>query len=187
VHLKKDYQYIVEKINKRNGKLTLRNRDFHTTISPSKVEDINIFFEKELSLSIGDKIQLTKNSFGRNNRETFRVSEINESKIVLGNNEIYLDRRDAHHIDHAIVQSTYGSQGQTANRVLLLAEASVSKKTWYVAISRAKRVVEVVTDNVIKLKERIQKSQKKLNVYDVSSPTVINHRTKRDKGFEVEL
>jgi ATP-dependent exoDNAse (exonuclease V) alpha subunit len=187
--LKKDYQYTVEKINKKTGQVTLRNRDFYTTISPMKVSKFSIYREDKLDISGGDILNWTKNNNGKINREQVSVKKIENNLIYLNETKEPINLQSKHYLDHAIVQTTYGSQGQTADNIIFMAESNVSSETWYVAISRAKNKAIIVTDNLDKLSKRVLLKQQKFNALDFDVDTLNKKKdiTKVDNSFEVSL
>ena len=66
------------------------------------------------------------------------------------------------HWDHAWAVTAHGAQGQTRGRALVHIDTAekdlVGYENWYVAISRAKRELEVLTDDVDRLPVVIQRS-----------------------------
>lgn len=134
-------------------------------------KNIPSIFKKELiSVSKGDVLEWRRNHEGRINREKVTVTHIEkDGEVVLKNlegKEYKVSKKDRHHLDYGLVSTTYSSQGETKNRVIALMDSSSSKQSWYVAISRAKQKVDIITDDIKKLTNRVIVNKQQENVLD---------------------
>ena len=77
-----------------------------------------------------------------------------------------IDLSGNQYIDYAWVSTTYSSQGKTAERVLALLGETTNREAFYVAISRAKRVLTLYTTSQADLVRLAQVSRAKENVSD---------------------
>ncbi|MGK7938139.1 MAG: hypothetical protein AB4206_20430 [Xenococcaceae cyanobacterium] len=89
-------------------------------------------------------------------------------------------------LDHALVSTTYSSQGKTANRVLVSAtsDQTLSKESFYVAASRAKYNLNIYAQDKKQLLEKAIISQAKQNPLEVLGNLDIkseDHKEIRDK------
>jgi len=165
--LKKSNQYTVEKINYRTGKILLKNDDFYTTFDPKKFNDVRVYKQKEMAVSVGESIQMTANYFGLQNRQELEIKKIEDGKIFFkDNNQVLNFKKNSQFIDYSEVKSTYSTQGKTSERAIILANSSISSETWYVGISRAKHEAHIVTDSISALSSRLEVGKLKDNALD---------------------
>ena len=79
--------------------------------------------------------------------------------------------KDAGHFRHAVVETSFGSQGQTVDRVILgMAAESVgamNQEQLYVSSSRGKHSLKLFTDDKEAVREAVQRSSQKLVALDV--------------------
>lgn len=79
--------------------------------------------------------------------------------------------KDAGHFRHAVVETSFGSQGQTTQRVILgMAAASagaMNQEQLYVSASRGRQSVKIFTDDKAAIRDAVQRSSQKLVALDV--------------------
>ncbi len=104
------------------------------------------------------------------------------SKTVAGftkNGDLKLDNgwvvaKDAGHFRHGFVETSFGSQGKTVQRVILaVAESSLpaaNQEQMYVGASRARQLMTLYTDNKAAVRRAVQRSSKKLAALDIRPP-----------------
>ncbi|MBA3920218.1 MAG: relaxase domain-containing protein [Nostocaceae cyanobacterium] len=117
-------------------------------------------------IAVGDRLKWTKNDhkLERRNGQEFTIETIEWDKASIkyedSKTEV-IDLGRAQHLDHAIVNTTYSSQGKTADNVLWAAatDATASMENFYVAASRAKYDLKIYTDNKGKLLEKAKESK----------------------------
>lgn len=137
-------------------------------IQPSKV-NLSVYQLKSIKVAAGEKLEWRRNHDCHKNREEVTVKNLSSKEAVLvkkSGEKIRIDLKKPQFIDYAHVSTTYSSQGKTADRVLALMQSTTSKESFYVAISRARNDVQIVTDNKSKLVERALKSSAKENALD---------------------
>ena len=115
--------------------------------------------------SIGDRVQLTAPSRGLKlaNRELGTVEGIGQNddgRLSLkmdGGRTVELDPRKHPHLDHGYAVTSYSSQGQTADRVLIHVDTELDAKDLlnsrmaYVAVSRGAYNAQLFTNDREKL------------------------------------
>ena len=78
---------------------------------------------------------------------------------------------DAGHYRHGFVETSFGSQGRTVDRVILGMSAAstgaTNQEQLYVSASRAKDWVRLYTDNKAEIREAVQRSSQKLAALDL--------------------
>ncbi|MGK7932812.1 MAG: relaxase, partial [Microcystaceae cyanobacterium] len=163
--LKKGQRYVVA--GKEDDNVILRDDEGNTTT-------VDLSFEKaaytqgELGISVGDTLKWTKNnrSLGRRNGQQFKVTAIEGDTATIeyedGNRE-QINLNEAQHFDYALVSTTYSSQGKTADKVLISADFTVGKESFYVAVSRVKHDLKLYTENKAELLEKALTSRAKEN------------------------
>jgi len=102
-----------------------------------------IFEREEIEIAVGDRLMWKKNNqaLKQVNGEEVVVRGINGNQVEIeernGKTQT-IDLSQPHHLDHARVRTTYSSQGETANRVLIASDSTIGKESFYVAASRAR-------------------------------------------------
>ena len=132
--------------------IVAKGKDTVTLRSPDGLElTVDLGFEKavysqlSLEMAVGDLLKWTKNDRAneRRNGQEFRILEINRERLTAtivynDGKEEAIDLSKPLNLDHALVTTTYGSQGKTADRVLVSADLTMGKESFYVAVSRVK-------------------------------------------------
>ena len=121
--------------------------------------DVDLNFKKavyqrhRLEIAVGDRLTWTKNDrqLGRRNGQEFTVTAItgNNAQIQYldGTQSETINLAQAQHLDYALVSTTYSSQGKTADRVLVAADSTIGKESFYVAVSRARDELKLYTSD----------------------------------------
>ena len=176
----------------QNAKVGFKKGDRLTVADPASVPlseaaKFSLYRPEQIALSRGDKIRFTG---------TVRTME-GDHKLANGANktvagftkagDLKLDNgwvvaKDAGHFRSGFVETSFGSQGRTVQRVLLaVAETSLpatNQEQMYVGASRAKQLMTLYTDNKGAVRSAANRSSQKLAASDV----VAKHR----KGAEQE-
>lgn len=154
-----------------DGRLSIENKetgDQHA-LDMSKVSPKNtrVYESRDIGLAEGDKIQITENDKERDlqNGDKATVTDVdseNETARIQMNNgrELDIDLNDEQNMRHDYATTVHGSQGATSDRVIAHLESwrenLVDQKSTYVALSRAKESVSVITDDRESLIDNIQ-------------------------------
>ena len=138
----------VKSIDALNNRLTVARQDgTERTYDPRRQQGVSVFREETRSFSVGDRIQFTApaNELKVANRELGTIENIDEDgRLRLkmdGGRMVELDPRKHPHLDHGYAMTSYSSQGQTADRVLIhvdteLALRICSTAAWPMSLSR---------------------------------------------------
>ena len=159
-------QYVVEGIER--GKLLVQDGPKHLAFNPA-AENISVYQLQTIKISEGEKLEWRRNHAGHENREEFTVKSLsNDSAMLLklSGEAVRIDLTKPQFIDYAHVSTTYSSQGKTADRVIALTQSNTSRESFYVAVSRARNDVQIVTDDKVKLVQRALKSSAKANALE---------------------
>ncbi len=186
--LEKGKLYTVSQIEGDQLKLSTDNSTH--TVDPAQFHKA-VYEKKQIEIAEGDRLKWTKNDaqLNRRNGQEFDVIqiELDVATIQYDNGRIeQIDLNKPQNLDHALVSTTYSSQGKTANRVMVSAtsDRTLSKESFYVAASRAKYNLDIYAQDKKKLLEKAITSQAKQNPLEVLDNLNIKssaHKEIRDK------
>jgi conjugative relaxase-like TrwC/TraI family protein len=163
-------------IDAQNNRLTvLRGNGNETTYDPRRQVGVSVYREQEKAFSVGDRIQFTapNHELKIANRELGTVENISSSgtmrmKLDSGHTMNY-ELQSHRHLDHGYAVTSYSSQGQTAERVLIHVDTELAAKDLlnsrmaYVAVSRGQWDAQIFTNDREKLPQALGR--------DVSHPS----------------
>jgi ATP-dependent exoDNAse (exonuclease V) alpha subunit len=158
----------VKGIDAQNNRLTVLRADgSETTYDPRRQMGVSVYREQERAFSVGDRIQFTapNRELKIANRELGTVENIAPDgamrlKLDGGRSIDYLRQRHPH-IDHGYAVTSYSSQGQTAERVLihvdteLAAKDLLNRRMAYVSVSRGQWDAQIFTNSREKLPQAL--------------------------------
>jgi ATP-dependent exoDNAse (exonuclease V) alpha subunit len=145
--------------NGPGNRLTLRDEQGQVIeFTPRSQIHLSVYEPERAELARGDRIRITRNDAALDlaNGDRFTVAAIDKDAITLhdGKREVALPADRPLHVDHAYASTVHGSQGTTAERVLIDAATksrTTAKDVYYVAISRARQEARIYTDDRAKL------------------------------------
>ena len=169
------------------------------TYDPTRLHGVTLYRDAERAFSVGDRLQFTLASRALRvaNRELGTLERFERSgeftvRLDSGRRVSFLPQNHPH-IDHGYAVTSHSGQGQTADRVLVhvdttLSPELVNRRLAYVAISRGRFDAQVFTDNRSQLERTLSrdvhhesalspseaKSRQELSTGTTSAPT---HRT----------
>lgn len=128
------------------------------TYDPKRLKGVSVYRPAERSFAIGDRIQFTSPYPDKRvaNRQlgTVVAQTGGTMRVKLESGRSVAFRlQDYRHLDYGYAVTSYSSQGQTANRVILhidtdrSAEALVNQRLAYVALSRGRYDAQVFTND----------------------------------------
>jgi ATP-dependent exoDNAse (exonuclease V) alpha subunit len=160
----------VKSIDAPNNRLTVELQDGAARIyDPRRQQGVSVFREEIRSLSAGDRIQFTApvNELKVANRELGTIKTIDEDgRLRLkmdGGRMVELDPREHPHLDHGYAMTSYSSQGQTADRVLIHVDTELGAKDLlnsrmaYVSVSRGRYDAQIYTNNAQALGQELSR------------------------------
>lgn len=167
--LKRGEVYIVKAQGENNSLIVEASNGDRLSINPAHHKHISVYKLATQHYGVGDKLVITRNDAVLDvaNGDRVTVNAIVNGELHLkdkDNKDIILSTKDKLHLDYAYVSTVHSAQGLTSNRVIANIEAkskTVSKDWYYVAISRAKHVVKVYTDNLKKLPASVARASTK--------------------------
>jgi conjugative relaxase-like TrwC/TraI family protein len=151
--------------------------DDPATVPLSEAEKFTLYRLEAVGLSVGDKIRFTGNVKAyKGDDHTYKNGDtLTVAGFTPGGN-LRLDdgrvvRNDAGHFRHAFVETSFGAQGQTVQRVILgMSAASLgatNQEQMYVSASRAREKLALFTDDREAVKRAIQRSSQKVAALDL--------------------
>jgi conjugative relaxase-like TrwC/TraI family protein len=158
----------VKSIDAQNNRLTvLRVDGSETTYDPRRQMGVSVYREQGKAFSVGDRIQFTapNHELKIANRELGTVENIAPDgamrlKLDNGRSMDYEPQRHPH-LDHGYAVTSYSSQGQTADRVLihvdtaLVAKDLLNSRMAYVSVSRGQWDAQIFTNDRQKLPQAL--------------------------------
>jgi ATP-dependent exoDNAse (exonuclease V) alpha subunit len=165
---------------KRGDKLVV---DGEGSLPLDQASRFQAFRSRTLTLAAGDVVRVTHNGFTADrkhrlsNGSLYRVSRFDErGNIVLGNG--WTVSKEFGHLAYGYVVTSHASQGKSVDEVFVgqssLSFPASSREQWYVSVSRAKKRVNIYTDDKEALREAIGQTDER-----VSATELINGKAKR--------
>ena len=177
-----------------NGTL---NKESEKLFDLTVLDDDGIETPKQVSLAIGEKILFTKNEYKEidiRNGERATIQSI-ENKILIvkseDDRELKIDtEKYPYIIDYGYALTTYKSQGQTYNKVVIDADTTVpvlnDMRNAYVNITRCRNEIQIYTDDKDYLKELAQERYIKQDTIDIDMEKVANQQKVAISSLTIE-
>src|SRR5262249_39220553 len=155
-------QYVtVSRADHTSNQLTVQREDgSEVTYDPRRLHGVTVYREESLALAVGDRVQCTAPFKEQRvaNRELGQVHAIDTRQNVTvrldSGRAVSFNLKQHPHLDYGYAMTSYSSQGQAADRVLLhvfvanpAPKHHVNRRMAYVALSRARFEVQVFTND----------------------------------------
>ncbi len=177
-------QYMVSGVE--NGKLLVRDGLKQVVVKPA-AEQLSVYKLQTIKIAEKDRLEWRRNHSGHDNREEVIVKKLSQDSAVLQKSSgetVRIDLKVPQFIDYAHISTTYSSQGKTADRVVALTQSNTSRESFYVAVSRARNDVQIITDNKENLVKRALKSSSKDIAFEHLEAS--KWQPKKEQGFAME-
>ncbi|HEV2418049.1 MAG TPA: MobF family relaxase [Terriglobia bacterium] len=151
-----------------------RENNEQVTYDPRRLQGVNVYKEEERHFAEGDRIQFTAPFRDQQiaNRELGYIEKIDANgdlKLRLeSGSRVEFNLRDHPHLDFGYAMTSYSSQGQTADRVIVHAPVNerehpdlINQRFAYVALSRARYDAQIYTNDAASLGERLTREVSK--------------------------
>lgn len=163
-----------------NGTL---NKESEKLFDLTVLDEDGIETPKQVYLAIGEKILFTKNEYKEydiRNGERATITNIEDKFLTVkteDNRELKIDtEKFPYIIDYGYALTTYKSQGQTYNKVVIDADTSVpvlnDMRNAYVNITRCRNEIQIYTDDKDYLKELAQERYVEQDTLDMRDNTI---------------
>jgi conjugative relaxase-like TrwC/TraI family protein len=161
--------------NGPGNRLTVRGGSGeHIVFSPMTYRQLSVYEPERAELAPGDRVRITRNDAALDlaNGDRFTVAAVSPTAVTLvdGRRTVELSAGRPLHLDHAYATTVHGSQGTTAERVLIDAATrsrTTSQETHYVAISRARQEALIYTDDLARLPAAVTRQHEKHAALDL--------------------
>lgn len=163
-----DYAKVIS-ANHAKNEITVQTDDGReVTYNPARLSGVNVYQERDRLFSEGDRIQF-RAPFAEHkvaNGELGTIKQIKDQEFTVAldsGREIAFETEKFRHIDHGYAVTSYSSQAQTVDRVLVNADANESdlllnQRMGYVAISRAREEALIFTNSTERLRDALDRS-----------------------------
>jgi conjugative relaxase-like TrwC/TraI family protein len=181
--LEKNQKYSIVGINPSANQLIVQTASQEVlTIEPAHCQRKSVYTVQRIPVTVGDRLCWTKNDRDNEiqNGQRFTIREIdaveNAEIIDEQGNIRHVNLSGQQHLDYAWVSTVYGSQGKTADRVLVALDHTFARESLYVAMSRAKHHLTLYTPDKAALTQRAVVSRTKENASDyIPLFQMVNH------------
>lgn len=144
---------------------------------PATMSRLSVFVPETRPLTEGDLVRVTANDRGRGlvNGDVGKVVALDpESRRLtlelLDGRHVWLDGTQPLMLDYGYCSTVHSAQGQTCKRVMIEADANsltANRATFYVAISRARELAMIYTDDLEMLPLAMSRQLTKTSALDV--------------------
>jgi conjugative relaxase-like TrwC/TraI family protein len=164
---KGEYSRVLAVNPQANTLTVVRGNGEPTTYDPRRQIGVSVYREDEKRFSVGDRIQFTAPSQNLKiaNRDLGTVEGIGRDGTMRlrldDERKVEFNPQQHPHVDHGYAVTSYSSQGQTTERVLvnvdteLAAKDLLNSRMAYVSISRGQFDAQIFTDNREKLPQAL--------------------------------
>ena len=190
--LKKKAQYTVISRDIERNRVTVRGPDGNAiTFDPSRCADKKTYAVQEIAIAPDDQLRWTRNDIARGvrNGQLVTVDAVDGKGLATlkdaSSETSTVDLSGQQYLDYALVSTTYGSQGKTADQVLVAVDSTISKEGLYVAVSRARQKLTLYTADKKQLFKRAERSSAKENPSDVLTLfNLVNPNAENEKAAD---
>jgi len=155
--------------NHEKNEITVQSADGReVTYNPARLSGVNVYRESNRTFSEGDRIQFRAPFTDQRvaNGELGTIDNIKDEEYIVAldsGREISFESEKFRHIDHGYAVTSYSSQSQTVDRVLVNADANESdlllnQRMGYVAVSRAREDALIFTNSTDQLRAALDRS-----------------------------
>ncbi|MDE3179355.1 MAG: relaxase domain-containing protein [Acidobacteriota bacterium] len=151
-----------------------RENNEQVTYDPRRLQGVNVYKEEERHFAEGDRVQFTAPFKDQRvaNRELSYIEKIDANGDLTlrleSGGRIEFNLQDHPHLDYGYAMTSYSSQGQTADRVIVHAPMNereqpdlINQRFAYVALSRAKYDAQIYTNDASSLGENLSREVSK--------------------------
>ncbi len=191
--LEKNQKYTIVGINPSANQLIIQTASQEVLrIDPAHCQRKSVYTVQRIPVTVGDRLRWTKNDRDNDiqNGQRFTIREIDaveNAKIIDEQGNIrQVNLSGQQHLDYAWVSTVYGSQGKTADRVLVALDHTFARESLYVAMSRAKHHLTLYTPDKAALNQRAAVSRTKENASDyIPLFQMVNHHASPPQSDQI--
>jgi ATP-dependent exoDNAse (exonuclease V) alpha subunit len=193
---KGEYARVLAVNAKDNTLIVVRMSGEQTTYDPRRQIGVSFYREERKVFSVGDRVQFTapNQELKIANRELGTIESIAQGgtmRLRLDNKRIVDFNPQRHpHLDHGYAVTSYSSQGQTTERVLVHVDTDLGAKDLlnsrmaYVSISRSQWDARIFTDSLEKLPNALGHDVSHQSAYKLEQTIAEDRRAEARRGVE---
>ncbi len=166
-----DYARVTSTDHEKNEITVQRADGQEITYNPVRLSGVNVYRESNRTFAEGDRIQFrapfADHRIANGELGTIKQMEDEHFTVALDSGrEVRFEPDKFRHLDHGYAVTSYSSQSQTVDRVLVNADANESdlllnQRMGYVAISRARDEAMIFTNSADQLRAALDRSVEK--------------------------
>ncbi len=157
-------------------------------ISPRQTRTFSVYERQPIEIATGDRLMLTANrrgpEFRATNGELVDVSSLDGGAIHLEDGRTL--PANYHEFTHGYAVTAHRSQGKTVDTVIISADA-MKKELFYVAASRGRREIAVVTSDREQLRESVGVSTMRQSAIELARKQLSAQNVENGHGVEVVI
>jgi ATP-dependent exoDNAse (exonuclease V) alpha subunit len=172
--LKAGTEAFIQEVNQQKNILTLKTADQKEIMVSLLKHGGNLasFDIKDREFGVGDKIIFTKNDrkLKIKNGQTGIIKKISNKQITVqkeDSSKITINLDTYNYLDYGYAITDYKSQGQTSKKVIVFTDSNMANmNSFYVQVTRAKEELNIYTDDIDNLRDRVKAQQVKTSTLD---------------------
>ncbi len=175
-----EYAYVTQ-VNTHENTLTVQRKNGQEiTYDPRRLQGVNVYKREERAFAVGDRIQFTAPFKKQHipNRTLAHVEKIGPDGTIQlrldSGKSMRFNLREHSHLDYGYAMTSYTSQGQTVDRVIIHVPAEhrdtkelINQRFGYVALSRARHDAQIYTNDASTLAERLSREVSKTAALEI--------------------
>jgi conjugative relaxase-like TrwC/TraI family protein len=136
----------------------------------------SLYRPETIALTAGDRLRFTGTVKTQGGKHTLKNGMTHAVSEITPGGDIRLDNgwvvgKDAGHFRHGYVETSFGSQGRTVQRVILgmssHGKGAINMEQLYVSATRAKEGIRLYTDDKAEIRESVKRSSQKAAALDL--------------------
>ena len=155
-------------------------------ISPKQTRAFSVYERQPIEVAPGDSLILTANRRGpelrATNGELVKVSSLDGGAIRLEDGRTL--PANYHEFTHGYAVTAHRSQGKTVDAVIISADA-MKKELFYVAASRGRTEIAIVTSDREQLRESVGVSTMRQSAIELARKQLSPHNVEKGHGIDV--
>jgi len=163
-----DYARVTATNHEKNELTVQTAQGREITYNPARLSGVNVYRESKRAFSEGDRVQFRApfTEYRVANGELGTIEQIKDEEFTVAldsGREVSFESDKFRHIDHGYAVTSYSSQSQTVDRVLVNADTQESdlllnQRMGYVAVSRAREEAVIFTNCADQLRAALDRS-----------------------------
>ncbi len=185
-----DYAQVV-RVDEQSNTLTVMRNGEELSYDPRRLQGVTVYQEAERVFAVGDRVQMTSayHPLKLANRDLGSIEQIEDGNLRLrmdSGREVEFNVLQHRNFDHGYAVTSYSSQSQTADRVLIHVDSDhapggLSTRFAYVSVSRARNDVQLYTNDAETLGHVLSRDVTKSSAIQQGAHEIESHSIKESK------